>query len=55
MLSNLRACLKYLKNERSEKLKTVRIKGITKQEVLGHGKEAEWYFEIDEITICTQV
>ena len=31
------------------------IKGITKQEVLGHGREAEWYFEIDEITICTQV
>lgn len=55
MISNLRACWKHLKNERSEKLKTVRIKGITKHEVLGHGKDPEWYFETDEITIFTQV
>ena len=26
MIFNLRACLKHLKNKRSEKLKTVRIK-----------------------------
>lgn len=45
VISNLRAAGKHLKNERSEKLKTVRIK-VHQYQVLGHGKDPEWYFKL---------